>query len=103
MQLPASCIGDRVSCRDDISGGPQRPVVDVARMSVSVHRYFMSPPSHLLRHVGVGRRHLPQHEESRPPTEGIESVEEGHRGHRVGAVVEGKSDVPGLAYTGQIR
>jgi hypothetical protein len=77
-------------------------MVDVARMSVSMHRYFMPPPSDLPRHVGVGGRHLPQHEEGRPPTESIEGVEEGHRRHRVGAVVERKRDMPGLANAGQI-
>ena len=60
---------DGVSGGNDITCGPHRPVMYMARVCVAVYRDFVAAPGHLLRNVRISGGHLAQHEEGRPPNQ----------------------------------
>ncbi len=68
-----------------------------------MHGHLVAAPGDLGGQVGVGRGHVPEHEERRPPAQVVEGFEERRGRTRVGPVVEGQGHVAGRADAGQAR
>ena len=72
----------------------------MADVTVAVDCDFVAPLDQLGQ-AGRTADLVAQAEEGRPPAQGVEGVENGRRGRRVGPVVEGQGHVVGAADAGQ--